>query len=219
MEKTDQIACVKFSGCWSDLGNWYTLAHQLTEDARGNVISGSAYEFDCQNSILWSASDNITLVGLGLKDVVTVAAGDAMLVADVSRVNDINDIVEYFEKNGIRQASEHLKDYRPWGWFESLTKMPGYQVKRLYVNPRAALSLQSHVHRSEHWVVVTGTATVVCDAKVSTLNSNEGIYISAGTIHRLSNDTEDPLVVIEVQTGAYLGEDDIVRYDDIYSRS
>ena len=143
---------------------------------------------------------------------------DAVLVADASRMQDVRDIVDHLERAGVSQADQHAKDYRPWGWFESLVKMPGYQVKRLHVYPGAALSLQSHQHRSEHWVVVSGTASVVRDDEVLTLATNESIYIHVGQKHRLANKTDAPLTVIEVQTGDYLGEDDIVRYEDVYSR-
>ena len=143
---------------------------------------------------------------------------DAVLVADARRIQDVRSVVDRLEKAGIGQAHQHAKDYRPWGWFESLVNMPGYQVKRLYVYPNAALSLQSHQHRSEHWVVVSGTATVIRDDNMTNLKTNESVYIHAGQKHRLANDTDDPLIVIEVQTGNYLGEDDIIRYEDVYRR-
>jgi mannose-1-phosphate guanylyltransferase/mannose-6-phosphate isomerase len=133
-------------------------------------------------------------------------------------MQDVRDVVDHLEQAGISQAHQHAKDYRPWGWFESLVNMPGYQVKRLHVYPGAALSLQSHQHRSEHWVVVSGTASVVRDDEVLTLATNESVYIHVGQKHRLANETDAPLTVIEVQTGDYLGEDDIVRYEDVYRR-
>ena len=156
--------------------------------------------------------------GLGLRDIVTVVMDDAVLVADAGRMQDVRDVVEYLEQAGISQANQHSKDYRPWGWFESLVSMQGYQVKRLHVYPRAALSLQSHQYRSEHWVVVSGVASVVRDEEALTLATNESVYIHVGQKHRLANDTDDPLTVIEVQTGDYLGEDDIVRFEDVYER-
>ena len=219
LENTDQIACVKFSGVWTDLGDWNAVAAQLQHDGEGNFITGSASQIDCQNTTLWSASHGTQLVGLGLENVVTVVMDDAVLVADASRMQDVRDVVEHLEKAGISQANQHAKDYRPWGWFESLVNMSGYQVKRLHVYPGAALSLQSHQHRSEHWVVVNGNANVVRDNEVLTLATNESVYIHAGQKHRLANETDDPLIVIEVQTGDYLGEDDIVRYEDVYRRN
>jgi mannose-1-phosphate guanylyltransferase/mannose-6-phosphate isomerase len=141
-----------------------------------------------------------------------------VLVADVKRMQDVRNVVDQLETAGISQANQHAKDYRPWGWFETLVNMPGYQVKRLHVYPGSALSLQSHQHRSEHWVVVTGNATVVRDDKVLKLETNESVYIHVGQKHRLANESDGPLTVIEVQTGNYLGEDDIVRYEDVYNR-
>ena len=218
LEKTEKIACVKFSGCWSDLGDWNSVAGQLPHDGEGNFITGTARQIDCQNTTLWSAANSTLLVGLGLKNVVTVVMDDAVLVADAGRMQDVRDVVDHLEQAGFSQANQHAKDYRPWGWFESLVNMPGYQVKRLHLYPRAALSLQSHQHRSEHWVVVSGTASVVRDEEVLSLASNESVYIHVGQKHRLANETDAPLTVIEVQTGNYLGEDDIVRYEDVYRR-
>ena len=218
LEKTDQIVCVKFSGGWSDLGDWNAVAGQLPHDGEGNFITGTASQIDCHNTILWSAANGTQLVGLGLKNIVTVVMDDAVLVADADRMQDVRDVVDHLEKAGISQANQHAKDYRPWGWFESLVNMPGYQVKRLVVYPGAALSLQSHQHRSEHWVVVSGTASVVRDGELLTLATNESVYIHVGQKHRLANETDEPLIVIEVQTGSYLGEDDIVRYEDVYRR-
>ena len=218
LEHTDQIACVKFSGGWSDLGDWNAVARQLPQDSDANFITGIASQVDCRNTTLWSTANGTQLVGLGLKNIVTVVMEDAVLVADAGRMQDVRDVVEKLEKAGVSQANQHAKDYRPWGWFESLVNMPGYQVKRLHVYPGAALSLQSHQHRSEHWVVVSGTASVVRDDEVLTLTTNESTYIAIGQKHRLANETDADLVVIEVQTGVYLGEDDIVRYDDVYSR-
>ena len=218
LEKTDQIACVKFSSDWSDLGDWNALSEQLPDDGEGNVSSGAVTQIDCQNAVLWSESQSTHLVGFGLQNIVTIVMNDAVLVADASRMQDIRDVVDQLGAAGISQAERHFRDYRPWGWFESLIILPGYQVKRLYVLPGEALSLQSHKHRSEHWVVVSGTASVVRDDEALVVKSNESVYIQAGQKHRLANETAVPLTVIEVQTGDYLGEDDIVRYDDMYSR-
>ena len=218
LEKTEKIACVKFSGGWSDLGDWNAVAGQLPHDGAGNFITGSASQIDCQNTTLWSAADGTQLVGLGLQNIVTVVMDDAVLVADANRMQDVRNVVDHLERAGVSQANQHVKDYRPWGWFESLVNMPGYQVKRLHVYPGAALSLQSHKHRSEHWVVVSGTASVVRDDEKLTLMTNESVYIHVGQKHRLANETDSQLTVIEVQTGEYLGEDDIIRYEDVYMR-
>ena len=195
------------------------MAGHLPHDGEGNFITGTASQLDCQSTTLWSAANGTQLVGLGLNNIVTVVMDDAVLVADASRMQDVRDVVDHLEQAGISQAHQHAKDYRPWGWFESLVNMPGYHVKRLHVYPGAALSLQSHRHRSEHWVVVLGTASVVRDGEVLMLAANESVYIHVGQKHRLANETDGPLTVIEVQTGEYLGEDDIVRYEDVYSRA
>ena len=210
--------CVKFCGVWSDLGDWNAVVGQLPHDGEGNFITETASQIDCKNTTLWSVANGIQLVGLGLKNVVSVVMDDAVLVADASRMQDVRDVVDSLEQAGISQAHQHAKDYRPWGWFESLVNMPGYQVKRLHVYSGATLSLQSHQHRSEHWVVVSGIASVVRDDEVLTLVTNESVYIHAGQKHRLANETGAPLTVIEVQTGEYLGEDDIIRYEDVYRR-
>ena len=190
MEKTDQIACVRFSGVWSDLGDWNAVARQLPHDAAGNFLTGTVSQIDCHDTTLWSASDGTQLVGLGLENIVTVVMDDAVLVADAARMQDVRGVVEYMETAGISQAHQHAKHYRPWGWFESLVNQPGYQVKRLHVYPGASLSLQSHQHRSEHWVVVSGTASVVRDNEFLTLATNESVYIHVGQKHRLANETD-----------------------------
>lgn len=218
LEKTNKISCVKFSGQWSDLGDWNALADQLPCDNSGNLVSGNVTQMNCDNSTLWGSSSKVHLVGLGLDCILAVATDDAVLVADASRVQEVKAVVDFLSIKNVPQAHQHTRDYRPWGWFESLVNMPGYQVKSLHVYPGAKLSLQSHQHRSEHWVVVCGTATVIRNEETITVGTNASVYINAGQKHRLSNDTSDLLIVIEVQTGSYLGEDDIVRYDDVYDR-
>lgn len=218
LEKADKIRCLKFSSKWSDLGDWSALASQLPLDASDNLISGSVSQIDCNASTLWSASDRVHLVGLGLENIVGVSTDDAVLVADVSRVQDVRSVVDYLTAENSPQARQHIRDYQPWGWFESLTNMTGYQVKQLNVYPGAALSLQSHKYRSEHWTVVSGTATVVLDDDLLTIERNSHVYIKSGQRHRLKNDTGELLIVIEVQTGSYLGEDDITRFEDEYRR-
>ena len=218
LERCDEIKCFKFAGCWSDLGDWNALASELPLDTLGNSSRGGVTQFDCNNTVLWADSERTHLVGLGLENIVAVVTDDAVLVADKNHVQDVRHVVDYLSENKVLQANQHSKDYRPWGWFESLVNEPGYQVKRLNVYPGATLSLQTHQHRSEHWVVVCGTATVTCDGVLMTIETNASVYIKAGQKHRLANDTKNPLVVIEVQTGSYLGEDDIIRYEDVYNR-
>jgi mannose-1-phosphate guanylyltransferase/mannose-1-phosphate guanylyltransferase/mannose-6-phosphate isomerase len=158
-------------------------------------------------------------VGIGLRDVIAVAMPDAVLVADANRAQDVKLAVSALQAKGARQAGEFPKDHRPWGWFESLAMGDRFQVKRIHVHPGAALSLQSHHHRAEHWIVVKGTARVTIGTEVSLLSENQSVYVPLGETHRLENPGKLPVVLIEVQTGSYLGEDDIIRYQDEYARS
>ena len=219
MEKADNIFCVNFQSTWSDLGDWRALTDLTEGDSNNNVVSQNSTSVDCKNTMLWSSADRIHLSGLGLENIVAVATDDAVLVANANRLQEVRKIVTILKADGVPQATEHLKDYRPWGWFESLILLPSYQVKRLHIYPKSRLPLQSHEHRSEHWVVVSGCATVWKDSEVFVLESNASVYIRAGQKHRLANEGDEPLIVIEVQTGSYLGEDDIVRYEDVYHRS
>ena len=219
MEKARNIFCVDFQTNWSDLGDWAAMANLEGRDQNNNVIGQKSLGIECNNTMLWSSAERVRLVGLGLENIVAVATDDAILVAKADRLQEVRKVVTGLESIGAPEATEHLKDYRPWGWFERLISMPGYQVKRLYIYPGSKLSLQSHQHRSEHWVVVSGCATVCRDDDVFILEPNESIFIKAEQKHRLANETHDPLIVIEVQTGSYLGEDDIIRYEDVYQRS
>ena len=218
MEKVDNLSVVAHQGDWSDLGGWNAVYDHATRDADGVALQGPAYAVDCQNSLLRSDNDAVQLVGLGLKDVVAVAMADAVLVADRSRVAELGDVVKDMRRAKIAQADTFPKDHRPWGFFETLILSGRFQVKRIVVNPGAALSLQSHVHRSEHWIVVAGTAKVTIDDKVQLVCENESVYIPLGAIHRMENPGKVPMELIEVQTGSYLGEDDITRYEDVYAR-
>jgi mannose-1-phosphate guanylyltransferase/mannose-6-phosphate isomerase len=219
MEKAKNIFCVDFQPNWSDLGDWRAIADLAERDSNNNVISQNSIGIECNNTMLWSSAERVRLTGLGLDNIVAIATDDAILVANADRLQEVRKVVTALESQGVPEATEHLKDYRPWGWFESLVLMPGYQVKRLHVYPRSKLSLQSHKYRSEHWVVVSGRANVCRDDEVFILESNESVYIKAGQKHRLANETDDPLIIIEVQTGRYLAEDDIIRYHDVYNRT
>jgi len=180
-------------------------------DARSTAI-------DCDNVLLRSQDEGIEVVGIGLKDVMVVATNDAVLVAGMDRAQEVRQAVAALKSKGARQAEHFLRDHRPWGWFETLALADRFQVKRIVVNPGAALSLQSHFHRSEHWIVVSGTARVTVDETVTLVTENQSIYVPLGAVHRLENPGKVAMVLIEVQTGAYLGEDDILRYEDVYSR-
>jgi len=218
MEKAKNIFCIDFKMNWSDLGDWLAMANLEGRDQNNNVIGQNSIGIECNNTMLWSTAERVRLAGLGLDNIVAVATDDAILVANGDRLQEVRKVVNALGLIGAPEATEHLKDYRPWGWFERLVSMPGYQVKRLYVYPGSKLSLQSHLYRSEHWVVVSGCATVCRGDDVFVLEANESIFIKAEQKHRLANETDDPLIVIEVQTGSYLGEDDIIRYEDVYQR-
>lgn len=218
MEKAPNLSVVPYAGAWSDLGGWEAIWRESGPDARGVVTRGAATALDCDDTLLRSESANLSLVGIGLKDVIAVAMPDAVLVAHRDRAQDVKQAVAALKAKGAPQAETFPLDHRPWGWFESLVMGPRFQVKRIVVHPGAALSLQSHNHRSEHWIVVQGTARVTVDDRVTLVTENQSVYIPLGAKHRLENPGKLELTLIEVQTGAYLGEDDIIRYDDVYSR-
>ena len=216
MEKSDALSVVPYPGRWSDLGDWAAVWRETAQE--GMALSGPVTAMDCAHSLLRSEVDGQTLVGIGLQDIVAVAMPDAVLVAHRSRAQDVKQAVAALKGAGSAQAEAFPKDHRPWGWFESLAVGERFQVKRIVVHPGAALSLQSHHHRSEHWIVVQGTAKVTVDERVELVTENQSIYIPLGARHRLENPGKLPMVLIEVQTGAYLGEDDIQRYEDAYAR-
>lgn len=218
MEKAANLSTVRFDGHWTDLGGWESVWQETPRDANGNALSLHATAFDCENTLLRSESEEIELVGIGLKNVVAVAMHDAVMVADMSQAQNVKKAVKVLRERGAKQAESFPIDHRPWGWFETLVLADRFQVKRIHVHPGAALSLQSHVHRAEHWIVVRGTARVTVDDTVSLLTENQSVYVPLGSVHRLENPGKVPMVLIEVQTGSYLGEDDIVRYEDVYSR-
>jgi mannose-1-phosphate guanylyltransferase/mannose-6-phosphate isomerase len=218
MEKARNLAVVPYGGAWSDLGGWDAVWRESGPDAGGTVTSGPATAIDCAGTLLRAEDEQQTLVGIGLEDIIAVAMPDAVLVAHRSRAQDVKRAVEALKKQGAKQAETLPRDYRPWGWFESLATGGRFQVKRIHVHPGAALSLQSHHHRSEHWIVVAGTARVTVDDQVKLVSENESVYIPLGATHRMENPGKMPMVLIEVQTGSYLGEDDIIRYEDIYAR-
>ena len=216
MEKSDALSVVPYPGRWSDLGDWAAVWRETADE--GLALSGPVTAMDCARSLLRSEVEGQTLVGIGLEDIVAVAMPDAVLVAHRDRAQDVKQAVAALKGSGAVQAEAFPKDHRPWGWFESLAVGERFQVKRIVVHPGAALSLQSHHHRSEHWIVVQGTAKVTVDDEIRLVSENQSIYIPLGTRHRLENPGKLPMVLIEVQTGAYLGEDDIVRYEDVYAR-
>ncbi|WP_390915609.1 mannose-1-phosphate guanylyltransferase/mannose-6-phosphate isomerase [Pseudosulfitobacter sp. SM2401] len=218
MERADNLSVVPFGAGWSDLGGWDAVWRETGPDARGVATNGPATAIDCDNTLLRSESDGLEVVGIGLQNIMAVAMPDAVLIADMSRAQDVKLAVAALKDKDAKQATAFPKDHRPWGWFESLVIGTRFQVKRIVVHPGAALSLQSHNHRSEHWIVVQGTARVTVDDDVKLLSENQSVYIPLGAVHRMENPGKVPMVLIEVQTGSYFGEDDIIRYEDVYAR-
>ena len=219
MEKANNIVAIPFSSGWSDLGQWDAVWKELKPNKSGVVESGKATAIDCQNVLLLSESTDQELVGLGLQNIIAVAMPDAVLVVDKNRAQDVKKVVSILKEKKAEQAEAFPKYHRPWGWFETLAVIENqFRVKRIYVKPKAALSLQSHKHRSEHWIVVEGKAKVTVGDEVYLVQEGESVHIPLGSIHRLENPLDIKLVVIEVQSGSYLGEDDITRHKDLYSR-
>lgn len=218
MEKAQNLSVMPYSGQWSDLGGWEAVWRDFGPDAQGVVTHGNALAMDCTDSLLRSEADSLQLVGIGLKNIVAIAMPDAVLITTKDRAQDVKLAVAQLKGQKAPQAETFPRDHRPWGWYESLALGERFQVKRIVVLPGAALSLQSHHHRAEHWIVVQGTAKVTVDAEVRLISENQSVYIPLGAVHRMENPGKVNMVLIEVQTGSYLGEDDIIRYDDIYSR-
>ena len=216
MEKTDSAVVVPLDVGWSDVGSWSSLFDALPADEDGNVLRGDVLTHDSSDCFVQSSSRLVAVVGL--KDHVVVETKDAVLVAPKNRVQDVKEIVAQLKKAGRPESSLHREVFRPWGSFDSIDFGDRFQVKRLSVNPGAILSLQMHHHRAEHWVVVSGTARITCDDKTFLLSENESTYIPIGSRHRIENPGKVPLHIVEVQSGSYLGEDDIVRFEDSYGR-
>jgi mannose-1-phosphate guanylyltransferase/mannose-6-phosphate isomerase len=217
MEKTDVGGVVSLNCGWSDVGAWSALWEVEERDAEGNVLRGDVIADNCRGS--YFRSDSRLIAATGVDNLVVVETTDAILVADRSKVQDVKRIVNLLKQQQRTEASLHRRVYRPWGSYESLVNSEGFQVKRIVVAPGQRLSLQMHHHRAEHWIVVKGTAEVTCEDKVFMLAEDQSTYIPLGHKHRLANPGLIPLEIIEVQSGAYLGEDDIVRFEDIYGRS
>ncbi|MGY9053148.1 MAG: sugar phosphate nucleotidyltransferase, partial [Rhodobacterales bacterium] len=218
MEKAKNLSVVPFDAGWSDLGGWDAVWRNSLCDANGVSTSGHATAIDCKSTLLRSDSPTLEIVGIGLENIIAVAMNDAVLVADMSRAQDVKEAVEALKLKKAAQATDFPKDHRPWGWFESLVIDEKFHVKRIHVHPGASLSLQSHMYRSEHWVVVSGKAEVTIGSSVELICENQSVYIPQGSVHRMKNSGKLPMVLIEVQTGSYFGEDDIIRYDDVYAR-
>ena len=217
MEKTKAAAMLPIDVGWNDVGSWSSLWDIAPRDAAGNYANGDALLQDTTNTYVHSAKGLVATIGV--KDLVIVDTPDALLVADRSRSEDVATIVKRLKAEGRKEPETHLRSYRPWGFFESLAMGPRFQVKLLHVDPGQKLSMQMHHHRSEHWIVVQGTAKVVVGEIEKLVRENESVYIFSTQWHRLENPGKVPLELIEVQIGSYLGEDDIIRTDDIYQRA
>lgn len=204
---------------WSDLGSWKSVWSETQRDNAGVATRGNALAVDCENSLLLSSDDTMQVVGVGLDNIAAVATRDAVLVANLDDSQAVSEVVARLKANGASQAESFQRNWRPWGHYETLSLGPRFQVKSIVVKSGGQLSLQSHFHRAEHWVVVEGTATVTIGKEEHLVSENQSVYIPLGEVHRLANNGKVPLQLIEVQTGAYLGEDDIVRYEDIYQRA
>lgn len=216
MEKTKHAGVLAAGFDWSDIGAWDSIHDIKAKDANGNVLEGQAIAIDSTGTLVRS-EDTLTTV-IGLQDAIVVTTRDAVLVTSKASAGKIKGLVEQMKKEKRREASEHLRMYRPWGWYQRIDMGPRFQVKRINVKPGGLLSLQKHFHRAEHWIVVRGTAEVTVDGKVSHIHENESVYLPIGCMHRLANPGKIELELIEVQVGSYTGEDDIVRVEDIYAR-
>ncbi len=216
MEKTQRASVVEADIGWSDIGTWLAVWEMSEKDERGNVVTGDAIVQDCSNCLVQSGDKLIAAIGL--KNSLVVETADAVLVTSISSAQGVREVVEHLKRENRKEFRSHMTVHRPWGNYTVLEEQVRYQMKRITVNPGAKLSLQKHNHRFEHWVVVAGTARITNGGEVSLLYENQSTYIPAGVIHRLENPGVIPLELIEVQIGSYLGEDDIVRYDDDYGR-
>ena len=217
MEKTDKAAVVPVNMGWNDVGSWNALWEIADKDENGNVVTGDVISHESKNCLM--RTEGPAVAAVGLEDLIVVATKDAVLVCDKDRTQDVKAIVDKLKASGRNEHISHTVVYRPWGSYQTSDADDRFQVKRLVVNPGQILSLQMHHHRAEHWVVVKGTAEVTIDDNVQTLCENESCYIPIGSTHRLHNPGKIPLFIIEVQSGSYLGEDDIVRFEDTYGRS
>jgi mannose-1-phosphate guanylyltransferase/mannose-6-phosphate isomerase len=217
MEHSDKVAVVPFKGAWSDVGSWNAVAALSPADDEGNRINGQGLAVQSTNTYI--NAPHRPVVALGTSDLVIVDTPDAVLVASADKVEQVKDVVARLKKDGASQAVMHRRVARPWGWYDSIDMGKRFQVKRITVKPGASLSLQMHHHRAEHWIVVKGTAKVTNGDNVFLLEENQSTYIPIGVKHRLENPRQTDLEMIEVQSGGYLGEDDIVRFEDTYGRS
>ncbi len=216
MERTSRAGVTPYRSDWSDIGSWDALWEVSPKDADGNALSGDVLAIGVRNSIV--QSDGLVTAVVGVEDLVVVTTKDAVLVTSRARSSEVKDLVAALRKDGRKEADEHNRMFRPWGWYQRIDIGPGFQAKRIHVVPGGRLSLQKHFHRAEHWVVIKGVAEVTVDKDVSLVRENEAIHLPLGCVHRMVNPGKIPLEIIEVQIGSYTGEDDIVRIEDVYGR-
>ena len=216
MERIENLHVIPYLGDWSDVGAWDAVAGLSNQDEAGNAIQGDGVLLESSNTLIRAESRLVT--GIGLENLVVIETRDAVLVVDATKTQHVKDLVEVLKSHNRKEATVHQKMYRPWGSYETLVLGERFQVKQIIVNPGASLSLQMHHHRAEHWVVVSGTAEVQVDEGIQMLTEDQSVYIPIGSKHRLTNPGTLPLILIEVQSGSYLGEDDITRFEDIYGR-
>ncbi len=216
-EKSDRVVTIPLDAAWSDIGSWDAIYDVLPKDAAGNVLQGDCLPIDCRDSLILGRSRLIA--GIGLEDLLVVETDDVILVAQKGQSQKVKDLVAELKSRGRREAAEHTTVYRPWGRYTVLGEGPGYKLKKIVVNPGQRISLQLHYHRSEHWIVIGGTAKVTIGGNEQMIHENQSAFVPPSTKHRLENPGKVPLEMIEVQNGKYLEEDDIVRFDDIYGRA
>jgi mannose-1-phosphate guanylyltransferase len=217
MEHTEGAMVVPLDANWSDIGSWDALWNAKNKDKNGNVSEGDVILDEVKNTYAYSSNRLVSVIGVS--DLVIIDTQDALLVADKKYSQNIKNIVNQLKQDSRPEADNHRKVFRPWGYYDSIDADNGFQVKRILVNPGAKLSLQKHEHRAEHWVVVKGVAKVTCGEKTFSLKENQSTYIPKGEVHRLENQEGVDLEIIEIQTGDYLGEDDIIRLEDDYQRN
>jgi len=217
MERTDRAAVLSAEFGWSDIGNWDAVWGVSDKDACGNAVTGNVELLDTRDSLVHSQGEFLTTV-IGCDDIAVITTSDAVLVMPRAHSERVKSLVDALRMSNRKQATEHKRIYRPWGYFQGVDLGNRYQVKRIVVNPTGTLSLQKHFHRAEHWVVVRGTAQITVEAEIRMIHENESMYIPIGSVHRLHNPGRIPLELIEVQVGSYLGDDDIVRIEDVYRR-
>jgi mannose-1-phosphate guanylyltransferase/mannose-6-phosphate isomerase len=217
MEKSDNVVVVPLDALWNDIGSWSALYEIGAKDENGNVTRGDVKAIDTTNSYINASHHMVALIGVD--NLIVIDTPDATLVASQDKVHEVKSIVESLQEEGRSVAHSHRKVYRPWGWFDSIEAGEHFQVKKLHVNPGGKLSLQMHHQRAEHWVITQGLATVVNGDEELTLSQGQSTYIPMNTKHSLENLQKEPLELIEVQSGTYLGEDDIIRFEDIYGRT